>query len=77
MKKKGGKLQKSTGKPRKELLLIEIGNDWIKLDQAESQKGRVSLSKVHLEPIDSDTNISESISTALKNGKFSLSSAFH
>lgn len=75
MKKKGTKLQKSAGKPRKEVLLVEIGNDWIKLVQAESQKGRVTLSKVHLEQIDSDTDISDSISAALKKGKFSQSSA--
>lgn len=75
MKKKGGKLQKSAAKPRKEVLLVEVGNDWIKLVQAESKKGRVNLSKVHLEPIDSDTNVSESIAEALKKGKFSVKSA--
>jgi len=75
MKKKGAKSKNRAGKPRKEVLLVEIGNDWIKLIQAESQRGKVTLSKVHLEPIDADINITESIKTALKNGRFSQSSA--
>jgi len=75
MRKKGSAAKKSVVKPRKEVLLIEIGNDWIKLIQAESQRGKVVLSKVHLEPIDAEVDISDSIRTALKNGKFNLSSA--
>jgi Tfp pilus assembly PilM family ATPase/Tfp pilus assembly protein PilN len=75
MIKKGARAGSCAGKPRKEVLLIEIGNDWIKLIQAESQRGKVTLSKVHLEPIDANLDISESIRKALKSGRFSQSSA--
>jgi Tfp pilus assembly PilM family ATPase/Tfp pilus assembly protein PilN len=71
MRKKGDQDKKRAGKQRKEVLLIEIGNDWIKLVQAERGRGKVTLSKVYLEPIDENTDISGCIATALKQGKFS------
>jgi Tfp pilus assembly PilM family ATPase len=72
MGNKGAKAQRSSAKPRKDVVLIEIGNDWIKLVQAEARKnGGVTLSRVHLEPIDSDVVIADAIATALKTKKFS------
>ncbi len=61
-------------KPRKSVVLIEIANDWIKMVQAESGKGRITLSKVHLEPINSDVVIADRIAAALKDKKFNTSS---
>jgi len=72
MGSKGAKLKRSEGEPRKIVVLVEIGNDWIKLIQAESSKRGVTLSKVHLEPIDVDTNVVDSIASALKAKKFSM-----
>jgi Tfp pilus assembly PilM family ATPase/Tfp pilus assembly protein PilN len=74
MGNKGAKVARSVGKPRKSVVLVEIGNDWIKLIQAEASKNGVTLSKVHLEPIDSDVSISDSIASALKAKKFSTAS---
>lgn len=73
MGKKGAKLQRAAGTPRKSVVLIEIGNDWIKLIQANASKSGVTLSKVHLEPIDADNSISDSIAQALSDKKFNAS----
>jgi Tfp pilus assembly PilM family ATPase/Tfp pilus assembly protein PilN len=62
--------ERPAGKPRKSVVLVEIANDWIKMVQAESKKGRVTISKVHLEPIDSDMIIADRIAAALKEKKF-------
>ena len=76
MANKEAKLQRAAGKPRKSAVFIEIGNDWIKLVQVDAGSGGVVLSKVRLEPIDADIAIFETISRALKAGKFSSSAVF-
>ncbi len=75
MKKNSPRGKSGKCRPRKEVLLVEIGNDWIKLVQAELRRGKVTLSKVHLEEIDQNAGISESITRALKAGKFNANAA--
>ena len=75
MKDKSAKEVSFRCNPRKEVLLVEVSNDWIKLVQAELRRGRVTLSKVHLEPISDDVNVSAAITKALKSGKFSHAKA--
>ena len=71
MGSKGTDQRGSVGKPRKSVVLVEIGNDWIKMVQADASKAGVTLSKVHLEPIDAESMIADSIASALKAKKFS------
>lgn len=65
-------MAKGTGKlkPRKQALLVEVGSDWIKMVLAEADGGSVRLAKVHIEPIDTDVSVSETIAAAMKAQKF-------
>jgi len=65
MAKSAGKL-----KPRKQALLVEVGSDWIKIVLAEADGAAVRISKLHLEPVDPDIPVSETIAEALKKQKF-------
>ena len=76
MKKKAPKLKRSGGKAIKEALFVEIGNDWIKIIQAEIGKRGVTITRAHLEPLDDDVIIADNIAAALKNKKFSASTVF-
>ncbi len=71
MGKRSAKSGNSGGKGIKEALFIEIGNDWIKMIQAETGKGGVTISKAHLEPLDSGVDIADNLAAALKHKKFS------
>ncbi len=73
MGKKEPRVKGSGGKPSKDAVFIEIGNDWIKMIQAEIGKTGVTISKAHLEPLDAEVNIADSIAAALKSRKFSSS----
>lgn len=50
---------------------MEIGNDWFKIMQADSARGKLTVSKLYLEKFESSgAALSESISKAMKNLKF-------
>lgn len=68
-KSKSGNDQEWTGRPRKKALLLEVSADWIKLIEVTgSRQGGVTLSRVHLEPVDPETVVADSLAAALKNG---------
>lgn len=53
-------------------MTIEIGNDWLKIMQAEPARSGLAVSRLYLENFDSSgPALSESISRAMKNSKFS------
>jgi len=61
----------SRKKPSGPSVIIEIGNDWLKMVQAEPSKDGISISRLHLQKISSfGTELSRSISNALKQKKF-------
>ena len=68
-KSKGRQEQAWTGHPRDKALLLEVSADWIKLIEVTAdRRGEVTLSRVHLEPVDQETVVSDSLAAALKNG---------
>lgn len=54
---------------KKPVVIIEIGNDWLKMIQAEPSRGGASISRIHLEKVGAGS-VSQSISKALKKLKF-------
>jgi Tfp pilus assembly PilM family ATPase len=73
MGKREPKVKGSGGKPCKEAVFIEIGNDWIKMIQVETGKAGVTITRAHLAPLDEEVNIADNIAAALKSRKFSSS----
>ncbi len=66
---KDGQEQEWTVRPRDKALLLEVSADWIKLIEVTGdRRGGVTLSRVHLEPVDQETVVSDSLAAALKNG---------
>jgi Tfp pilus assembly PilM family ATPase len=68
-KSKDGQEQEWTAHPRDKALLLEVSADWIKLlEVAGDRRGGLTLSRVHLEPVDQETVVSDSLAAALKKG---------
>jgi len=65
---KGGQTRDWTGSPRDKALLLEVSADWIKLIEVSGGRGGVTLSRVHIESVDRETGISDSLAAALKGG---------
>lgn len=56
-------------RPRDKALLLEVSADWIKLIEVTGdRRGRLTLTKIHIEPVDHKTVIAESLKHALKSG---------
>ncbi|MDP6523968.1 MAG: pilus assembly protein PilM [Kiritimatiellia bacterium] len=57
--------------PRKNVVAVEIGKDWLKIIQAEPARKGVSVSKLHLERIaDDDPSLADAISSVVRDLKF-------
>ncbi len=69
-------MKSSGGKTVKDAIYVEVGNDWIKMIQAETGRGGVTVTRAHLAPLDAEVSIAENIAAALKRKKFSASSVF-
>jgi Tfp pilus assembly PilM family ATPase/Tfp pilus assembly protein PilN len=58
-----------SGQPRDKALLLEVSADWIKLIEVTgSRRGGLTLSRAHLEPVDQETVVADSLTAALKKG---------
>jgi len=66
---KGGQGQEWMGRPREKALLLEVSADWIKLLEVTGDRhGGLTLTRVHIEAVDRETVVSDSLAAALKNG---------
>ena len=62
----GGKL--STGGSR---VVVEIGNDWLKVLQVDKSKDGATVPRIHLERLETiDNDLSENLSSVIKRQKF-------
>lgn len=61
------------GVPRDKALLLEVSSDWIKLIEISRVRGKLTLSRAHIEAVTGQTVVSESIRDAIARGKFSSS----
>jgi len=68
---KDSEVQEWAGNPRGKALLLEVSSDWIKLIEVAGGRGGISVLRAHLEPVDKDTVVSESLQKAMSKGKFS------
>lgn len=68
---KGNQVQEWTGAPDNKAVLLEVSSDWIKLMEVSGGRAGVTLLRVHLEPVDHETVISERLQKALTGGNFS------
>lgn len=58
-------------RPRKNVVAVEIGKDWLKIVQSEPARKGVSISKLHLERIaDDDPSLADAISSVVRDLKF-------
>ena len=44
--------EKNKTKSARQAVIVEIGNDWLKIIQTEPQKGGVAVTRMHLEKFD-------------------------
>lgn len=57
--------------PRPKALLLEVSQDWIKLLEVDDSRQGLRLVKAHLEPVDSDTDVSEQLRKVIDEKQFS------
>lgn len=57
--------------PRAKVLLLEVSHAWIKLLEIHAGRDGLQIARAHLEAVDSQTVIAESLRTAMRTGKFS------
>ncbi len=63
--------KKQSAQSKKPVVVIEIGNEWVKMIQVEPARGGGRISRLHLERFSSfSESMGQSISKALKAGKF-------
>ncbi len=60
------------GKPLDKVLLLEVSGDWIKLLEVSGGRGGVTINRAHLEPVDLEGSVAESLIAAIRREKFSV-----
>jgi Tfp pilus assembly protein PilN len=58
-------------KPRPTVVLLEVNSEWIKLLEIESNKKGLKIVRAFLDPVDSETVVSESLRKAFSEQRFS------